>query len=96
MALMPHSFYISALFFSLCTWWARFPTLSTLSQLASFPEPNSKFLGERIELDYFGSSVHPGPVNSRKTRQQGFTSREEEGSFQRVDIVGWKGSPEGT
>ena len=58
------SLYTSALFFSLCARWERCPSLSTSDQLANFPEPHSKFLGESSCLGQPGSGVHPGPVNS--------------------------------
>lgn len=31
-----------------CTWWAKRPSLSTSNQVARFPEPSSKSLGDRI------------------------------------------------
>lgn len=65
----PASFYISALFFSLCTRWERWPSLSTFNQLVSFQKPNSKFLGERISLAELESNVHPGQSTLARTNK---------------------------
>lgn len=86
-------FYTSALFFSLCIRWESCPCLSTSSQLASFPEPSSRIPWREL----IGSGwvrCPPWLINwLDQTRPQGFTSRREEGSFQRMGVMRWEDSP---